>query len=59
MLYDALESLAEFYNFRVLGTGHRGYFGDLSFIEVFEEIYEQKPDHSTEELFKAAILKTH
>ncbi len=59
VLYDALESLAEFYNLRVLGSGHRGFFPNLSFIEVFEEIYEKKPDHSAAELLKAAILKTH
>lgn len=57
LIYDALESIAEFYNQKLLDIPQNKMFNRLKMIKVYEEIYTKKPDISAEELFKTGIEK--
>jgi len=57
LIYDALESIAEFYNRKVLDIPKNEMFNRLKMIKVYEEIYTNTPDISAEDLFKTGLVK--
>ena len=54
-MYGALESIAEFYNKRVLETKDNKLFNKFKMIDIYESIYSKNPDISAEKLFKTGI----
>ena len=54
-MYGALESIAEFYNKRVLETKDNKLFNKFKMIDIYENIYSKNPDISLEKLFKTGI----
>ena len=57
MIYDALESIAEFYNYKVMDSRNNKMFKSFKMIEIYENIYSENPDISVEDLFKMGLEK--
>lgn len=55
--YNALESLAEFYNCKILDRPQQKIFNRFKMIKVYEKIYNNNPDISMEDLLKTGIEK--
>lgn len=59
LMYDALESIAEFYNRRVLNMNNNKLFNNFNMIDIYENIYSKNPNISVERLFKTGITNYH
>lgn len=55
LFYDALESLAEFYNLRVLNEHYVNFFGRLKLVDLYEKLYSESGNLSPEELLKSGL----